>query len=80
MIIVDCAMCWIKYCTINLMHGIWITLNELYLQTVGFFCRRTTLDVSVVDALTTLLLSLGIALTGTETNEATNTTYHNMPH
>jgi hypothetical protein len=37
-------------------------------------------DVSVVSALTTLLLSLGTALTGTETDKATNTTYHNMPH
>ena len=42
--------------------------TELYLQIARFFCRRTTLDVSVGAALTTLLLSLGIALTGTETN------------
>jgi hypothetical protein len=54
--------------------------NELYLQIVGFFCRRITPDVSGVDVVTTLLLSLesvlGIVLTGTETNEVTNTTCH----
>jgi hypothetical protein len=65
---------------INVRQGKRITLNELYLQIVGFFCRRTTVDVSVLAALTTLLLSLGTALTGTVTNKATNTTYHNMPH
>jgi len=26
--IVTCAIGWIKYCIINLLHGIWITLNE----------------------------------------------------
>jgi hypothetical protein len=54
--------------------------NVLYLQTVGFFCRRITPDVSGVDVVTTLLLSLesviGTVLTGTETNEVTNTTCH----
>ena len=53
--------------------------KRMYLQTEGFFCRRTTVDVSVLAALKTLLLSLGTALTGTVTNKATNTTYHNMP-
>jgi predicted membrane protein len=23
--IINCAICWIKYCTINTLHGIWIT-------------------------------------------------------
>jgi len=77
--IIDCATCWIECWIINVQQGIGITLNELYLQTVGFFCRRTTVDVSVLAALTTLLLSLGTAITGTVTNKATNTTYHNMP-
>jgi hypothetical protein len=28
LLIVTCAIGWIKYCIINLLHGIWITLNE----------------------------------------------------
>jgi hypothetical protein len=22
-----CAICWIKYCVINILHGVWITLK-----------------------------------------------------
>ena len=36
--ITDCAVCWIKYCTVNLLHGIWITLNDIsYLGFFGIF-------------------------------------------
>jgi hypothetical protein len=54
--------------------------NKLYSQIVGSFCRRTTPDVLGVAVVATMLLSLeselGIVLTGTETNEATDTTCH----
>jgi len=25
--IIDCTVCWIRYCIIITLHGIWITLN-----------------------------------------------------
>jgi hypothetical protein len=68
-------------CTVKSKANIGNTsANELYLQIVGVFCRRITPDGSEADVVTILLLSLesvlGIVLTGTETNEVTNTTCH----
>ena len=34
-LIIDCAICWIKYCIINLLLGIWVTLHIHLVFSVG---------------------------------------------
>jgi len=54
MFIADCAVCWITYCIMNLLHAIWVTQNLNLLQLRIFdshlhCCRRVSVEVTVFE-------------------------------